>query len=114
MTPKEIAQLKTQIESKIKRLDKQIIDLRELTQPIEPDCAIGRVSRMDAINNKSINEAALRAKEEQRKGLDHALNLIGQDSFELCSICGERIPVGRLFIMPESRKCVRCAGLKNN
>ena len=105
--------LKALIESKIKRLNRQIIDLKELTKPIEPDCAIGRVSRMDAINNKSINEAGLRKKQEQLKGLRHTLSIFDQDELEHCSVCGEIIPIGRLFIMPESRKCVRCAALSD-
>jgi len=36
-----------------------------LTKPISPESAIGSVSRMDAINNKSINESALRQSEEK-------------------------------------------------
>ena len=31
------------------KLVTHLIELKELTKPIEPDCAIGRVSRMDAI-----------------------------------------------------------------
>ena len=45
------------IEEEIKKVESQIIDYRELTKPISPENAIGRVSRMDAINNKSKNEA---------------------------------------------------------
>jgi len=33
---------------------------QELTKPVAPDVAIGRISRMDAINNKSVAESALR------------------------------------------------------
>ncbi|MBN2236642.1 MAG: TraR/DksA C4-type zinc finger protein [Bacteroidales bacterium] len=114
MTKEESVQLKTLIESKLVRLKVQISDLKELTQPIEPDCAIGRVSRMDAINNKSVNEAGLRKKVEQLNGLEHALTLLDSNEIEKCSVCGNTIPLGRLFVMPESRKCVRCAGFKNN
>ncbi|MDA3905320.1 MAG: hypothetical protein PF484_04515 [Bacteroidales bacterium] len=111
MTIEEKIKLKSLIENKLKRLNLQIIDLKELTKPIEPDCAIGRVSRMDAINNKSVNEAGLRKKIEQVNGLEYALSIFDQDEFENCITCRDRIPTGRLFVMPESRKCVRCAGL---
>ncbi|MBN1649855.1 MAG: TraR/DksA C4-type zinc finger protein [Bacteroidales bacterium] len=114
MSPEEKIELKTLIENKVERLSRQIVDLKELTQPIEPDCAIGRVSRMDAINNKSINESTLRKKVDQLNGLEYALSIFAQDDFEQCSVCGEAIPTGRLFIMPESRKCVRCASLNNS
>lgn len=111
MTTEEKTKLKALIETKIERLTNQIIDLKELTQPIEPDCAIGRVSRMDAINNKSINESGLRKKQEQINGLKHALSIFDQEEFSRCSVCNDEIPIGRLFIMPESRKCVRCASM---
>lgn len=113
MTPEEKINLKTLIESKMERLKRQIVDLKELTKPIEPDCAIGRVSRMDAINNKSVNEAGLRKKQEQLNGLEYTLSIFDQDELERCSVCGEPIPTGRIFVMPESRKCVSCAALSN-
>lgn len=113
MTPEEKIKLKTLIKSKMERLKRQIVDLKELTKPIEPDCAIGRVSRMDAINNKSVNEAGLRKKQEQLNGLEYTLSIFDQDELERCSVCGEPIPTGRIFVMPESRKCVSCAALSN-
>jgi len=98
-----------QIEEKIIKLKADIINLVELTQPISPDCAIGRVSRMDAINNKSINEAALRQRKTQLKALEHAINHIDEADFGKCISCGREIPLGRIMLMPESKKCVTCA-----
>ncbi|WP_407944216.1 TraR/DksA C4-type zinc finger protein [Marinifilum fragile] len=36
------------------------------------------------------------------------LNLYGP-KFAICIRCGSEIPIGRIMIMPESKKCVRCA-----
>ena len=91
------------------RIEKHIIDLKELTQPIAPENAIGRVSRMDAINNKSVNEAALRKSEEELKQMKSALKQINDVNFGKCKACGEEIPLGRLMLMPGSFKCVKCA-----
>lgn len=101
--------IENQIKEKIDKLETEIITLKDLTQPISPDCAIGRVSRMDAINNKSINEAALRKKQSQLSALKEALKNINNPDFGKCIKCGAQIPIGRIMIMPESRKCVRCA-----
>ena len=109
MTAQEKEQLESQIVSKITRLKRQIIDLKELTKPIEPDCAIGRVSRMDAINNKSVNESALQKKRNQLNGLHRALDDLPKEDFQNCIVCGFEIPLQRVFIMPESRKCTNCA-----
>ena len=103
------AEIETQIIDRISKLEKEIEMLKDLTQPISPDCAIGRVSRMDAINNKSVNEAALRKKESQYIALKDALKNIDSDDFGKCIKCGQTIPLGRIMIMPESKKCVNCA-----
>lgn len=109
MIQDEKINIENQIKEKIEKLAKDIITLKDLTQPISPDCAIGRVSRMDAINNKSVSEAALRKKKSQYIALKNALKNIHSNDFGKCIQCGIRIPIGRIMIMPESNKCVNCA-----
>ncbi len=109
MTKEEKEKLKVEIAKRLIKINEQVIDLRELTKPIEPDCAIGRVSRMDAINNKSINDAALSKKLIQQSGLIAALENIDNDDFGKCLICGANIQMGRILIMPENRKCIDCS-----
>ncbi len=87
----------------------KVLELKELTMPIAPDTSIGRISRMDAINNKSINEAALRKAENKLKGLKIALQNINDVGFGKCARCNNDIPMGRILIMPHSRFCVHCA-----
>jgi DnaK suppressor protein len=101
--------IENQIKEKIEQLEKDIVMLKDLTQPISPDCAIGRISRMDAINNKSVNEAALRKKVVQLSASKESLRNIDSDDFGKCIKCGMQIPIGRIMIMPESKKCVNCA-----
>jgi len=40
---------------------------KEMSQPVSPENAIGRISRMDAIQNKSVVESALCKAEENWK-----------------------------------------------
>ena len=110
LSNEEKEKVKIAILKKAQDLDDRIAEYRELTKPIPPSEAIGRVSRMDAINNKSVNEAALRQVEKQRQGLDRALQRMDDDRFGLCTRCGEPIPMGRLMLMPGALTCVRCAG----
>ena len=109
MTKEEKSKLKTDIIKKIEIAKSQVLELKELTKPIAPDCAIGRVSRMDAINNKSVNEAALRQKQHLLKSLEIALKSIHEERFGICISCGQSIPMGRILLMPGSKKCVNCA-----
>ncbi len=109
MQDKEKEELKARLVAEKDRLSKHVDDLKELTRPIAPENAIGRVSRMDAINNKSVNEAALRKAEKKLKGINTALENINEKDFGLCKRCGREIPFQRLLIMPESTRCVICA-----
>ena len=93
----------------IEKLKVKIEEYKELTKPIAPENSIGRVSRMDAINNKSVNEAALRQAEKKMINMKLALEKIDEDHFGLCTSCGNQIPIGRIMLMPGSTKCVNCA-----
>lgn len=103
------AEIRTLILEQIGKLNQEILELQELTKPIPPENAIGRVSRMDALNNRSVNEAALRQSEVKRKKLNIALDHLDDERFGLCGACGQEIPIGRLMLMPESPFCVPCA-----
>ena len=101
--------LKLEVKKRITALKKEIEELKELTKPIAPDCAIGRVSRMDAINNRSVNLAALEKKEEKFKALKIIIDEIDLTSFGKCLVCGKQIPLGRILVVPESKRCMSCA-----
>lgn len=101
--------LKNQIREKIEVLKKDILSYKELTKPVSPDSSIGRLTRMEAINSKSINEAALRKAKDTLSSLEHALEMIDDPDFGLCRNCEEPIPIARLIILPETQLCVECA-----
>lgn len=110
MNEADKATIRAKINESIDKLGEKIETLKELTKPIPPENAIGRVSRMDAINNKSVNEAALRQAEAKFSKLKLAVGRIEDADFGLCARCGQEIPIGRLMLLPESRMCVQCAG----
>ena len=93
----------------IKKTIESISEYKKLTKPISPENSIGRVSRMDAINNKSVIEAALRNMEEKLLKLKFVKSKIDNDDFGICTSCKNEIPLGRILIVPESRFCVKCA-----
>ncbi|PHR71021.1 MAG: TraR/DksA family transcriptional regulator [Lutibacter sp.] len=101
--------IKTKILEEIKKTEGSIREYKELTKPISPENAIGRVSRMDAINNKSVNEASLRQVEQKLSTLKIALSKIDENDFGICAKCQKEIPIGRILIRPQSRLCVNCA-----
>lgn len=110
MTEKEKAELKAQIDEQIESIKEEIIELTELTKPVSLDASIGRLSRMDAINNKAINEKQLRDKKSTLQKLERAKQRCEEDKLGKCLKCGGEIPFGRLKIMPYTTRCVQCAG----
>jgi len=109
MTDEQRNEVKQSIENSILTTQDTIASLKELTKPISPENAIGRVSRMDAINNKSVNEAALRNLTNKLALLEAALQRVNQQSFGLCISCNQPIPIQRILLMPQSNRCVNCA-----
>jgi DnaK suppressor protein len=109
MTPEERTTLKEKIRDDLDQVRTEIQELQDLTRPISPENAIGRVSRMDAINNKSINDAALRASRKKALMLERALGRAEEPDFGRCARCKQPIPHGRLMLMPHTTRCVHCA-----
>ena len=109
MTQQERSELRDIIGNRIKETEEEIEHLKELTKPVAPDNAIGRLSRMDAINNKTINEASLRENKSKLQKLERAMGRINEERFGDCAKCGQEIAFGRLKFMPWTTKCVRCA-----
>ena len=106
---KENDGIKQTILDEIAKTKKSIAEYKELVKPIAPDVAIGRISRMDAINNKSVMEASLRQVEDKLKNLNKVFSQIGSAAFGICIKCKQPIPMGRILIRPESLHCVNCA-----
>ena len=105
----EIDEIRQTILKEISKTEKLIEEYKELTKPIAPDCSIGRISRMDAINNKSVTEASLRQAEEKLQNLNRVISQIGTKEFGICLKCKTSIPLARILYRPESLYCVNCA-----
>ena len=106
----EKKEIRAAIEEKIVELEQRVQDLRIATKPMGLDNAVGRLSRMDYINNKTIDEANLRTSEQKLEALRRWLDLIDTEKFGKCSKCGNEINPKRLLFMPESTRCIHCAG----
>lgn len=109
MDPEEQIHFTHKIKAAIKTAEENIAALEKLTRPIAPDNAVGRLSRMEALTTKGVNEAALATARQRLGKLKYALANLDSDDFGICMDCGEPIPMARILIMPESTRCVNCA-----
>lgn len=102
-------QVRETIYQQIGEAEEELKLLKELTAAVAPDNAIGRLSRMDAINNKSVNDAAYRNVRNRLKRLQNVLEKVDDNDYGLCVRCGGPIAFERILIMPEKRVCVNCS-----
>ncbi len=109
MTGDQKAELKNKIIELLKKSEADLIEIQKMTQPVKPENSLGRISRMDAINNKSVMEAAQRNKEAKIAKLKLAMLKIEDDDFGICKNCKNQIQSMRLMYLPESTLCIRCA-----
>jgi DnaK suppressor protein len=101
--------IKEKILDEIAKTELLIAECQELSKPVSPDVAIGRLSRMDAINNKAVSEAVMRQAQDKMSKLRHVLTKVDRPDFGFCLKCKAPIPVGRIMVKPESMYCVKCA-----
>lgn len=77
--------------------------------PVELDQQkVGRLSRMDAIQQQAMSKAAVLRRDNELKRLQHVLEVIDDEDYGYCEDCGEAIPVKRLEINPAATRCVSC------
>ncbi|MDP6979863.1 MAG: TraR/DksA family transcriptional regulator [Myxococcota bacterium] len=75
----------------------------ELDQP-----AVGRVSRIDAIQQQKMLEANRNAQRARLAQVHAALDRFAEDEYGDCVACGETIGFARLKARPESLYCIAC------
>lgn len=80
------------------------------TQPIEPDVAIGRLSRLDSMQMQQMALNAKRRRDAEIQKLKDALVRIERGHYGVCLFCRKPIDAGRLEVQPEAVTCIRCAG----
>jgi DnaK suppressor protein len=89
-------------------LSKQIVSSEDSARPVDLDEPIGRLSRMDAMQQQKMlaaNRSAARMRQHQA---DAALARFDDDEYGDCQSCGESIGYGRLKASPEAPFCLDC------
>lgn len=101
--------LRVLLENKISKTKKKIEELLDMIHPIGPENSIGRISRIDAIQNQKIMESNLKSNKSKLAKLQYALGALDEPGFGICKKCNRPISEKRILIMPESTNCIRCA-----
>jgi DnaK suppressor protein len=81
---------------------------KEASRPVDLDEPIGRISRVDAMQQQSMLTANRQAAQRRRQRVDAALERFGEEEYGDCLGCGDPIGYPRLKAQPEAPLCIVC------
>lgn len=90
-----------EVENKLGQDSQSVVELDQQS--------VGRLSRMDALQNQAMAKAQQTRRDIQTRRLTAALARIEADEFGYCDDCGDEIAPKRLELDPSVIKCISCA-----
>ena len=81
----------------------------EALKTVELDqTAVGRLSRMDSLQNQSLSKGLREREIVQLSQIREALARLDAGSYGVCTVCSGVVPFERLFVFPEAPECAAC------
>ena len=108
MEPANQEDFRPVIRNRLAALEVELAALVEDTAAISPDVSIGRLSRLDSMQQQQMALAGRRRLEEERGRLHEALRRIDTGTYGRCLLCGADISRERLEYQPDAVTCVPC------
>ncbi len=109
----DLGYFKNRLESRFKDITERQERQKSGTGPVKLDQArIGRLSRMDALQQQAISKAAARLTDLERQRIQSALARMETGEYGYCVICDYEIAEGRLRFDPSVFICISCAERK--
>ena len=102
------AELRRALERLHAELRAQLATSQEAAKPVDLDQPIGRVSRIDLIQQQRMIEAGRQAAKVRSQQVAAALRRMDDGDYGLCLGCGDEIEARRLAARPESPFCLAC------
>lgn len=112
LTESQIAELVADLHALQEALRAQCATAKEEARPVDLDLPIGRISRMDAMQQQSMAVANRRSLELRLQQIAAALAAHAEGDYGYCRTCDETIGYPRLKARPETPLCVECQGAK--
>ncbi|MBL4684740.1 MAG: TraR/DksA C4-type zinc finger protein [Nannocystaceae bacterium] len=108
LTDEQIARLGAALRAHHERLESSLARGAAGTKPVDLDEPIGRLSRIDALAQREMNDAGRRTQQAELTQVKLALEAIEAGEYGVCRACDESIRFQRLQARPFSTVCIRC------
>lgn len=108
LTDEQIEELHDELLKLVETLEFQLHAAKHGSKPVDLDEPIGRLSRMEAMQQQQMTSAHRRRLEIRLQQARAALNRYDREEYGYCNSCEEPIGYKRLSVRPESPLCVHC------
>ena len=106
---KQLKQLQQALTDSKIELEEQLLINKDSASVVELDqTLVGRVSRMDAIQQQSMAVSTRQKAQLKLKKVQAALDTMATDDYGYCRQCDEPIGFQRLTAQPEANLCLLC------
>lgn len=104
----EVRELRVDLEALREELRVFLDESADGSRPVAVDAPIGRISRMDALQQQSMSKANRSAAEQRLQRVEAALRRIAAEEYGSCLRCEEPVGFARLKVQPEAVLCIAC------
>jgi DnaK suppressor protein len=108
LSPQEQAAYADRLRERESTIQSQLRSNDGASAPVQLDQEIGRLTRMDALQQQQMALHARRRLEIQLSQVRGALVRVNKGEFGLCALCKQDIPPQRLELTPEAPFCIAC------
>lgn len=111
LTPEQFEELRADLVELRRTLRAALAAGEAATETVALDqTAVGRLSRMGAMQVQEMAKASLRNHRRRLVQVDNALRLVEDDEYGQCRACDDPVGFRRLKARPETPLCLRCQG----
>ncbi len=108
LTEETISAFKARLEQQHEELKAELASAEEAARPVDLGLPIGRISRMDAMQDQQIALARTKRIQGRIRAVTAALARIMAGRFGVCPRCDDDIEIARLNARPELPLCRDC------
>lgn len=108
LTDPELVELQADLEDALAEVEELLANPSDRTETVDLDQPIGRLSRMDAIQQQKMAQEQQRRHKLRRSQLVVALKRAEDGEYGECRRCEEAIGYARLKARPETPMCIGC------
>ena len=112
LTAEQLEELGRDLTEEKSRLEEVLEISKDGAKPVDVNEPIGRLSRMDAIQQQQMTKANRSAYERKLRQIEAALEKLDKDEYGDCRSCEEPVGYSRLKARPETPFCLECQGAR--